>query len=204
MGNCRFCYPLNRRNNSLVLTESKNFYVMASAGPIIEGYVLICSKKHISSCANIPNEVYSEYSELKELIKNLFFKKYGGYTFFEHGKTKLCAQNGSDNHCFHAHLHALPTKADILPKLIKELGQPIEVSNKEEVLKATENNPYLYYETYKGCFVWKATGDLRQQFFRWILAEELGALDKADWKENPNWDVAIETVKKLKTNFVGL
>lgn len=204
MKQCRFCFPLEGKNKSLVLSQTKDFYVIASIGPIIEGYVLICSKKHFSSCANIPTKLYSEYNRLKSMIKNLFLKRYGGYTFFEHGKTKLCAKNGNDNHCFHAHLHALPAKADILPKLIKELGQPTKVSSEEKIIEALGDNPYLYYETQEGCFVWRAPEDLRQQFFRWILAEELEVLDKADWKINPNWREAQKTHDKLKENFINL
>lgn len=47
---CRFCYPPEKER---ILYATENFYVMASLGPIVEGYLLIVSKKHIPACANI-------------------------------------------------------------------------------------------------------------------------------------------------------
>ena len=41
---CRFCYPPEKER---ILYATENFYVMASLGPIVEGYLLIVSKKHI-------------------------------------------------------------------------------------------------------------------------------------------------------------
>ena len=63
---CRFCYPPEKER---ILYVTENFYVMASLGPIVEGYLLIVSKKHIPACANIPNEIFQEYLDLKEKVK---------------------------------------------------------------------------------------------------------------------------------------
>lgn len=38
---CRFCYPPEKER---ILYTTENFYVMASLGPIVEGYLLIVSK----------------------------------------------------------------------------------------------------------------------------------------------------------------
>lgn len=38
---CRFCYPPEKER---ILYATENFYVMASLGPIVEGYLLIVSK----------------------------------------------------------------------------------------------------------------------------------------------------------------
>lgn len=181
----------------MVLTKTKNFYVMASIGPIVEGYVLICSKKHYLSSGNLPERLYPEFDELKGEIEEVFVKNYGGYTFFEHGKTKACAKNGDDQHCFHAHLHAIPLRVNILPELEKELGRPEKILSHKMISTAVGNEPYLFYETEQGKFVWRAPKDLRQQFFRWLLAKELGTLEKADWKLNPNWEEAEQTKKEL-------
>jgi len=147
MKTCRFCWPLDQKNQDLLLRQSENFYIMASIGPMVEGFLLLCSKKHYSSCANLPKDSYTEFDSLKKEIRNIFTKIYGGYTFFEHGKIKgCCSQNGDSAHCFHAHLQALPTRVNILPQLIKELGSPIKISSHQEIVKVLKKTPYLYYE----------------------------------------------------------
>jgi len=201
MKKCRFCFPLDEKNRSLVLRETKNFYVIASIGPIIEGYLLICSKKHFSSCGNLPAKLYPEFENLKKEVQEVFLKVYGGYTFFEHGKTKACAHNGKDTHCFHAHLHALPTNTKVVGVLTQELGEPIRISSFKEIPQFLPKDPYLYYEVEKDKYLWLAPVDLRQQFFRWILAEQLGVEQKADWKLNPNWEETEKTYLRLNQYF---
>lgn len=202
MKKCRFCFPLDEKNKSLVLTQTRNFYVMASIGPIIEGYLLLCSKKHYSACGNLPGELYPEFINLKEKIKNIFVKVYGGYIFFEHAKTKgCCSQNGDDAHCFHIHLHSLPTSINVSPILIKELGEPTKISSFQEITKVSKNKPYLYYEIRGARYLWPPPPNLKQQFFRWILAKQLGVPERADWKVNPNWEETRITHQKLSVYF---
>lgn len=201
-GWCRFCYPLNSKNFALVLKETKNFYVIPSIGPIVEGYLLICSKKHFPSCGNLPIKLYPEFEKLKREVQRVFLKVYQGFTFFEHGKTKACAHNGNDAHCFHAHLHALPTDIDILEVLTKNLGKPIRISSLKEIPNYLQDSPYLYYEIRENKYLWSAPIDLRQQFFRWLIAEKLGIPQKADWKLNPDWEGTYKTYSNLHHYFI--
>lgn len=201
MKKCRFCFPLSKKNKSLLLGQTKNFYLIPSIGPIIEGYLLLCTKKHYSSCENLPPKLYPEFISLKEKVKNIFNTDFGGYTFFEHGKTKGCGQNGDSAHCFHTHLHALPTSIEILPILTDKLGKGTKISGFQEIQNILEDEPYLYYETNNTLYLWKAPKNLRQQFFRSILAEQLGVPERASWKENPNWEETKGTYQKLSVYF---
>ena len=203
MKNCRFCWPLDQKNKSLLLKQSKNFYIMASIGSMVEGFLLLCSKKHYSSCGNLPSGLYSEFNSLKKEIKDIFTKVYDGYTFFEHGKIKgCCSQNGDSAHCFHAHLQALSIGMNILPQLITRLGNPIEISSHQEIIKVIKETPYLYYETSKGAYVWPAPLNLEQQFFRMVLARQLRIPQKvANWKVTPDWEKAKAIQKKLNLYF---
>lgn len=107
---CRFCYPPEKER---ILYATENFYVMASLGPIVEGYLLIVSKKHIPACANIPNEIFQEYLDLKEKVKGVLNKVYGACIFYEHGKTGSYVIGKDHRHCFHAHLHCIPVEVCI-------------------------------------------------------------------------------------------
>jgi len=201
MKKCRFCFPLDKKNQSLVLGQLENFYLLSSIGPIIEGHLLICSKKHYSSSADLPVKLLPEFIKLKNKVKEVFEKNYGGYTFFEHGKTKSCQIKEDDAHCLHAHLHGLPTSKDALPFLVKELGQPIEIDSPREIKKILQDSPYLFYETKMGQFLWKAPKDLRKQFFRFVLVEKVKISESRDWKIDPNWQGARNTYQRLSAFF---
>ncbi len=60
---CRFCTPSEKER---ILYETEHFYVMVSLGPIIEGYLLIITKKHIGACLNMPKEYLEEFLDLKK------------------------------------------------------------------------------------------------------------------------------------------
>lgn len=201
MKKCCFCFPLDDRNESLLITQTKNFYVIASLGPMVEGYLLICSKKHYPSCRNLSQDLIPEFEELKQWTGDILKKVYGKCTFFEHGKIKTCCKATDNAHCFHAHLHALPIDVDAKPILVQELGEAKKISTLGEVSDIFKERPYFYYETGEEKLIWPAPIEPRPQFFRWVLAKQLGVPKKADWQVNPDWEGAGATAKKLRKHF---
>ena len=47
---CRFCYPPEKER---ILYATENFYVMASLGPIVEGYLLMASRDAYLLCLSL-------------------------------------------------------------------------------------------------------------------------------------------------------
>ena len=195
---CRFCYPPEKER---IIYSTDNFYVMASLGPIVEGYLLIVSKKHIPACANIPGELMGEFLDLKEKVSSVLIKVYGSCIFYEHGKTGSCLIGRDHRHCFHAHLHCIPTKvkmsdvvdADIVGKEFATVNEAYEYAQGCE--------RYLYVEDAQKK-VYIPSVKLRTQYLRYKLAVTLGVPERWDWVHLQNWDLIITTVNKLKPLFV--
>lgn len=116
---CRFCYPPEKER---ILYTTEHFYVMVSLGPIVEGYLLIISKEHIGACLHLPEDYWDEFKALKDKVKDILTRVYGGCIFYEHGKTGSCILEGLDHiHCYHAHLHCIPARVSLNQCIENEL-----------------------------------------------------------------------------------
>lgn len=100
----RSSYPPKEINlvNRLVC-HSKNFFVISAIGAFVPGYLMIISKKLISSYALLEEKKLEEFywliDQLKKSIENTYKKK---VIIFEHG---MCACVGGLDR---AHLHMMP------------------------------------------------------------------------------------------------
>lgn len=197
---CRFCMPPEKER---ILYESSNFYVMVSLGPIVEGYLLLVSKKHIGACLQIPPVLLNEYDELKQRIREILFQVYGCCIFYEHGKTGSCLSTGKDHrHCFHAHLHCIPVSTQLNKIVEKELHgecfQNIQLCRKE----MADVEKYLYIEDDR-IMTYKPTENLRSQYLRYKLATSLGEDEKWNWVTYQNWPLIKKSITRLKPYFHG-
>lgn len=205
---CSFCSELNNcdYNNiflqifkgsltSRVLKETKNFVVMPTLGQIVEGYLLIVSKKHYLSIADLPNKYFGELRALKKETFDVLTKTYKSPIFFEHGAISYQQRGGES--VTHMHLHVIPTNANILPKIIQYLeGEQIQsiLDIKRQFKKKV---PYLFYETAKGEKYLFDAFAIPSQYLRQLLAIELNLKDKWDWKRHIGKDKVVATLKKL-------
>lgn len=195
---CRFCTPPEKER---ILYESENFYVMVSLGPIIEGYLLIVTKKHIGSCLNLPVEYLVEFLEVKSLVKEVLIENYGSCIFYEHGKIGSSLKfNNSSQHCYHAHMHCVPVKINMNEIVNKDFEYNYFTSFKDAHEKLCKIEKYLYIED-GSLNVYTPTQNIRKQYLRWILSILIGKEDKWNWIENQNWNIIYETIKRLKPYF---
>ena len=47
--NCRFCFIDKSKKYNEILEETKYFYITPTLGSLVDGYILIISKRHINS-----------------------------------------------------------------------------------------------------------------------------------------------------------
>lgn len=194
---CRFCYPPEKER---ILYETENFYVMVSLGPIVEGYLLIVSKKHIPACANIPKEYLQEYLALKEKVKGVLIQVYGSCIFYEHGKTGSCLIGKDHRHCFHAHLHCVPVNLFLSDVISLDMEGCCFESLEDAYGFAQKLDRYLYVED-SHIMVFVPNENLRSQYLRYKLSTTLGFSNLWNWVEFQNWDIIMESVRKLKPYF---
>lgn len=207
---CILCKIYNGRRNpnkkpmDMVIYESENFYVCPAKGAMVEGYVMICPKAHILSCAALPNE---QRRELWNVINDIIYLLREIYDedilMFEHGS----GEEGKCKHeksIVHAHLHILPTNVRITEEQMKRISMK-EISYEE--LHQYDKVPYFWYiESYNKMFI---TADpeiyIPRQYARQILAEKLNIKGelwnwrKNDFKSKIN-DTLMDIAEYLKKN----
>jgi len=122
MKNCPFC-NLNIKNiENTILEETENFYIIPSLGSIIDGYILIVSKKHYNSMFNLNKEEFKEYENIINKYRNLFKNIYGKFPIiFEHG-TPILNNTMTASSVIHAHTHIVNHKYLNEEKIISDLN----------------------------------------------------------------------------------
>lgn len=204
MKDCRFCNlntkPFWHRPENTIIAQDENYYAISSVGALVEGWVLIFPKKH--SCSM--KELYSddEFCRFTRKIVKAVYECYGPVIAFEHGPNR----EGSDTSCGtdHAHIHIVPY--DSLAEMLDATGLTWEYCKSSEISRLVGNNEYLYY-----CDVnsdWRdPVGKLHilkksvSQFFRQLIAQDLGCLERFNYKTCPDTELSVKTINRLKSYF---
>ena len=93
MHNCQYCEEFERgkiqiegrdicRNS---LFQSENFIVFPSLGQIVEGYLLIATKKHYIALGAIPAELYPELEYVQKQVGRVLLDNYSNPFFLSTG-----------------------------------------------------------------------------------------------------------------------
>ncbi len=193
---------------SRMLGETKNFAVIAGMGQLVEGYILILSKKHFNSMAYISSDLLGELSELSEKIRFCIETEYATPLIFEHGSVlevevgKSPAQGGGM--CIdHAHFHYIPL-ADSRP-IITSLKSEFSWHSISELsdleIQARNHQPYIFVQASDlERLVFKADSP-PSQYMRRLIAQHLGIADKWNWATHPEPEKLALTVNRLKKYF---
>ena len=70
--NCVFCNIDKSRPENTIIEESDNFIVLPTIGALVDGYLMIVSKKHINSMSELKENEKIEYEFLIEKYRNKF------------------------------------------------------------------------------------------------------------------------------------
>ncbi|MGV8169273.1 MAG: HIT family protein [Candidatus Nanoarchaeia archaeon] len=188
-------------NGGRIIYETDNFWVVPAVGQIVEGYLLINSKKHFLSMGGMPLTYFSELEEVCSKVKNVLSETYGSPIFFEHGmaeveKKKMCC-------IAHAHIHAVPVIIDDISKELDPYGCVKEIRSLIELnYTFMEGKSYLFFENNSGRkYISDVTSNIPPQLLRQIIAEKTGNKDKWNWKDHPGIEAMLSTIETLKGKF---
>lgn len=164
-----------------ILFESDKFLVFPSLGQIVEGYLLIASKKHYIGMAEIPENLYTELEKVQEKVKEVLTENYCKPLFFEHGAVSESKKGGC---CIeHAHIHAVPIKLNILESLTGYFEYN-KISSFNELKKQSEMQiPYFFLEEDGRRYLFQVRDVVPPQYIRQIIAKKLNCEEKWDWRE---------------------
>lgn len=194
---CRFC---TLPDKDRIVFETKNFSVLMSLGPIVEGYALIVSREHYSCAAEIPSTLLGEFTQLVDLVQDTQRSVYGQSTIYEHGRSGACLAEGEgEDHCYHAHVHLVPMKHRIRARVmddypILDLGDWPDLLTYYE----TEGKPYLMVMDDAGLGVIEDPQKLPRHYLRSVAAEILGEPHLGDWAAFPSHDIIRAGADKLR------
>lgn len=180
-----------------IIFETSSFVIVPGLGPIVEGYLLIFTKEHHYSISSLSDKQLIELEEVKKVVSDKLFKKYGKVLFFEHGMSCETKRAGA---CIdHCHLHAIPIEKPILPVLNNQLNFfPIE--DFKHLKELTQNEPYLFLEENEKKYVCQSPVKLPSQFIRRVIAKELGKEEYWDWGAHYGFKEMENCLKELRGN----
>ncbi|MBI4676194.1 MAG: HIT domain-containing protein [Elusimicrobia bacterium] len=178
-----------------IVRETDNFVVLPTIGQIVEGYLLVLPKAHCLSLGHIPKENYRELEMLKDETVAVLSRVYCRPILFEHGAVSATRKGGA---CVtHAHLHVVPADVDLLPRIDHRMPRRSLGGLSELKVQVERGIPYLFYETRGGDrFVFDACR-LPSQYLRRLLAIEVGAEYKWDWKAHSGLQELTSVLQRL-------
>jgi len=205
MSNCKFCNIINNskkedRLENTILFENSNFLVMPSLGSITEGYLMIITKKHINSMAELSKEEMIDLLSLLEKLKKTLYNHYGiTPIIFEHGSGKKNVENASSS-IIHAHIHIVPInfcKQSHVDIITESKMSKIDIIN--ELYNFGNTSYILYIDQNNDSYISKSTDViLPSQYMRKKIAIEKGVADLWDWREHNLQNNIINTIKKIR------
>ncbi len=202
MTNCPYCDAFENgfKYGEKALYESDNFIVFPALGQIVEGYLLIVSKKHYISMGQVPSGLYSELDSVCRKVREVLSDNYEIPLFFEHGAVSQIKKGGC---CIeHAHLHAVPIEVDIMD----ELAGRFEYSKIKSFFKIRrqfkKGISYFYYESNLGeRYLFEISEIVPSQYIRRVIANKVGRPERWNWKNCFGLDELLRTVDKLEGKF---
>ena len=192
--NCIFCNLEKNKIENTILDAKNHFYLLPTVGSLVDGYILVVSKRHINSMSELTKNEMDEYNFIIEKYRNIFRDIYGKYPIvFEHG-SPVSDNSIRANSVIHAHSHIVNHAYLDEPKIIKRLNfKPIQ---RIEDIKSNEN--YIMYINNNNFKYVTYNFEPISQLMRKLIAKDLKYEDKFDWKKEKFMDNIIKTILKVK------
>ena len=194
--NCNFCNLDNTKIYNTKIEETKNFYVLPALGSLVDGYILIITKKHYYNMLELNKDLKKEYLNLIQKYSNIFYKIYGKYPIvFEHGTAKNSTTESASS-IIHAHTHIVNhnyiNEQSILNKLnFKQISNFNNTRNEKNYIFYISPNNKIYI-TYNF--------EPISQLMRIFIAKDLGMEAKFNWRIEPFYENINSTIKKINNN----
>lgn len=193
MDRCTFCYLDKTKIYNTILEETDNFIVVPTLGSLVDGYILIVSKKHLYNMNELSKKEKQEYFNLIDKYRNLFNKIYKKYPIvFEHGTSKNII-NESASSVVHAHTHIVNHNYKYENDILTKLNFKTNIINKDKnyiFYISPINKKYITYNF-----------EPVSQLMRIMIAKDLGFENKYNWRKEPFLENIISTIDNIKKSI---
>lgn len=182
-------HNLQCKTVDMIIYESQNFVVVPGLGPLAPAYLMIMTKDHYLSLAQIPESLRQEYKEvekdIEKIVEDMYHHKVG---FYEHGT----GPNGAVGlkSIVHMHIHVM-----INHELTEEYRSMVNMHKISDISEAKDVS-YFWHKWGTDGEEW-ITDDpetyIQRQFHRQVYAEENNlAKDQFNWRKT-SFDELTET-----------
>lgn len=185
-----------------VLDETPNFVVVPTVGAMVEGWVLIISKRHVPAMGALKLEELRELGELVRRTRQLIGSAYGSAATFEHGA--ICEGTAFGCGIDHAHFHVVPVNSHLIP-LVEEA---LEESPNWRTIEKVEDLSIVHSMGIPYLYVWEngsnqghvaGLSNIPSQFMRRVIANDLSIPSLYDYRVHKFTDNVISTVERLSS-----
>jgi len=161
--------------------------------------MLLLPKNHYLAMGAIPGSAIREMEEVKCALVSRLERAYGELSAFEHGPGGPEREVGCG--VDHAHLHLVPVKIDlaraVLPLLPRGVGW--SEARVDDCRVAFEGGvDYLYLEQPLGRGRIAVNDHFGSQVFRRAIASDLRIENEYNWRDYPQIDNIVSTVRTLQ------
>lgn len=196
---CFLCAP----NEQFVFHREGECYAMTGIGPIVPGYSVVATQTHAHSLSQLKSHALSEYLQYTTKIRNALSAEYGSCLLTEHGKMPICRSAVStDSHCFHPHFLLFPNSPDVVERATSQIKDYVLTDNFYDAIEiGCRADQYLLVSPSEGHYIIFMPESLPNQYARLLVAEGVGNIELASWRDYPNTDMALEYRNKHKKLF---
>jgi diadenosine tetraphosphate (Ap4A) HIT family hydrolase len=181
-----------RRVLRAMISESANFVMIPSLGPLVYGHALIVTRTHEPNLILFTDrhELWCELEQVLSRFEKIiqFRHKPDALLLFEHGTiattNRLCSTS-------HAHLHVLPLQEPFIQDTLILCAKRAEMVDLKSLPNACRSaGDFVYATAFKmgqirSPLTFLVANDLPSQFMRKMVANAIG-LSTWDWRSNPN------------------
>ncbi|MFC3660506.1 hypothetical protein [Luteimonas notoginsengisoli] len=199
---CRFCaitsgdYALGKADQPWL--EDESHMALTSIGAMIEGWTLVTPRDHsLNLLSNYSSPAFHRF--VAQAVARVS-SAYGTCAIFEHGGQI----EGSATNCgtSHAHLHVVPLNF-LLQPLLPSFDRGLQWFDcaMSDLKRCVGKDEYLFAaNSYAGASTVGSACILRagqSQFFRRVIAEQLGCSEQSDYRTHPHLDKAVAGATRL-------
>jgi diadenosine tetraphosphate (Ap4A) HIT family hydrolase len=170
---------------------------IAGVGAFVPGYLLVAPEAHVGTSISLGDPAYAEFRSFLWEIRRDLERIVGATTLYEHGS---CAVGRARSACiYHAHIHLMPGRYDVWADTSTSASK---VFGSLEKFRAEwgRGTPYVLAEerVATGLVVVRAMPDIGlPQYFRRVIAKQLGRPSEWDYAVFPRWENVRATIALL-------
>jgi len=193
---CFLCTP----NPSLVVTSLGSVYAMVGLGPITPTYVMVASRTHVRSLADLAADDPTAIREIVAMRSRLENVR-GPLLMTEHGRVPVCRDDDQhEAHCFHGHALFFGTGGDALERARGYYARRVEFIGLEPALAhAAGEQAYLLVSRSSSSFeILSGPLNAPRQLARTLVAYASDDYGAADWRCEPKHSEATEMAASIR------